>query len=277
MKKRILLSLMIIFSIYVNGWAQSVACTGGTGDKTYSFSELSSNIINSNNYTGITVTGDWNKASMITLFSAMGPGNTILRTIDMSAAKLTEGVFFMGNFSGYTKLTSIIFPNTVCDKETQFDYLFMNCSRLKTITNLDKFTNVSSFYNTFAGTTALTEVTFPKFIPGVSLGGAFDQANPNCIKYVVDEADKKTAETARWTNVQIKDATNVENISATDGLIFSTSADSKLVIESSMARTISIFNVSGQEINKVSISEGANTIDNLEKGIYIVEGTKVIL
>ncbi|MEG2151503.1 MAG: leucine-rich repeat protein, partial [Bacteroidaceae bacterium] len=181
---------------------------------------------------------------------------------------------FYNAFWGCTELTSVTLPKGTSANSISFINAFNLCAALTTVDNLDLFTNVTSFSNVFWGCKALGEVNFGAFTQGIILTAAFGDANTSCVKYVASNEDKVTAEAAGWTNVYVRRATNIEKDSAASGLLFSTSADGKTVIESSKVRTISIFSINGQEIDKILLHEGANILD-LEKGIYIIEGTKI--
>lgn len=56
------------------------------------------------------------------------------------------------------------------------------------------------------------------------------------------------------------------------------SQDGNLIIESDSVRTIDIFNaLNGLKYKTVNLQNGSNTISGLQKGIYIIEGKKVVL
>ena len=50
-----------------------------------------------------------------------------------------------------------------------------------------------------------------------------------------------------------------------------------LYIESNAARTIHIYNVSGQTVRTIEVQEGQNEVRGLGNGIYLLEGQKVIV
>ena len=50
-----------------------------------------------------------------------------------------------------------------------------------------------------------------------------------------------------------------------------------LYIDSNAARTVRIYNVSGQTVRVVELTEGVNEVRGLEKGVYLLEGQKVMI
>ena len=119
----------------------------------------------------LTATGTWTYNQLNGLCYALRPtgGNTntenaTLVTADLSGAVCSGSTIcnMSGLFRSCTALTTVTLPAGGTDIVTYFSNLFYHCKALKSVTNLDKFTNVSSFYNAFNGCEALQGVTLPE-------------------------------------------------------------------------------------------------------------------
>ena len=116
----------------------------------------------------ITATGTWTSDQLNGLSYALRPTggnindeNTTLVTADLSGAVWSGSTMYnVSSLFGYcTALTTVALPAGGTGIETYFSNIFYGCTALQTVTNLDKFTNVTTFSNTFHGCEALKTVT----------------------------------------------------------------------------------------------------------------------
>lgn len=54
-------------------------------------------------------------------------------------------------------------------------------------------------------------------------------------------------------------------------------ADNSIIVNSDITRSINVFAIDGRLVRSVDLTEGKNVIDNISKGIYLVENQKVIV
>lgn len=116
----------------------------------------------------LTATGTWTSDQLNGLSYALRPTggnindeNTTLVTADLSGAVWSGSTMYnVSSLFGYcTALTTVALPAGGTGIETYFSNIFYGCTALQTVTNLDKFTNVTTFSNTFHGCEALKTVT----------------------------------------------------------------------------------------------------------------------
>lgn len=164
MKQQKLLTLVILFAFYANGWAQKVTCTGGTGDKTLKLNELSVSCIAKGQYTSITLTDEWNQTAINKLIAAIHQynENTTLLTAYMGDITLHADVKSLNCiFMNCKALKEVILPNIGSNNNLSLSSAFEKCKVLTTINNLDKFTNIKDFSYIFTECPALKEVNLP--------------------------------------------------------------------------------------------------------------------
>ena len=51
----------------------------------------------------------------------------------------------------------------------------------------------------------------------------------------------------------------------------------EIVIESEIESIVNIYNISGKLVKTVKVEEGENVVNNIDKGVYIIEGKKIML
>ena len=121
----------------------------------------------------ITATGTWTFNQLMGLSYALRPTggnitseNATLVTADLSGAVcIGNGSSTLYNINGLfrncTELTTVALPAGGTGIKTYFSNTFYGCKALQSVTNLDKFTAVTTFANTFEGCEALQSVTLP--------------------------------------------------------------------------------------------------------------------
>ncbi len=131
--------------------------------------------------TVVALTGEYWTEDDIDIFGdAIGGSIYTLESVDMEAITLsgdftTSDKGFYGLFRNYTVLESVILPSVGTASEITFDNAFVYCSRLTTILNLEKFTNISSCVATFVSCSSLESLILPKgsSIAAISFNSAF--------------------------------------------------------------------------------------------------------
>ena len=116
--------------------------------------------------TSITAMGTWTSNQVTWLKGALGTGsgtgtNATLQIANLSNAVWsdTESYDLSGLFKDCTALATVYLPAGGVAGSAKFFQAFSGCTSLTTVTNLDKFTNVSSFGNAFDGCSVLQSVT----------------------------------------------------------------------------------------------------------------------
>lgn len=118
----------------------------------------------------LVVAGAWTNDGLNMLYNAItislptgGRGSEVIKCADLSAMTLSEDIpeGMSSLFFQFTALESVTLPATETDREVDFRATFVHCTSLKSVVNLDKFTRVSSFYETFYGCPSLQSVMLP--------------------------------------------------------------------------------------------------------------------
>ena len=113
-------------------------------------------------------------------------GCTALKSIDLS--NFTNISTLNQAFVRCSDLERVTFSSTTNSNDIWFLNAFYGCEKLTTITNLDKFTNITDLGFAFRDCKALTEVrlgTNPNSITGTDgLSNTFYNTNAACIKYL---------------------------------------------------------------------------------------------
>lgn len=165
----------------------TVTYTKGGTTSTLTFTSANTDALK--DATAITATGTWTPIQVdwlkVALDTGMGTStkNTTLLTADLSAAvwNATTSYNLTGLFRNCTALTTVKLPAGGAASGATFSQAFMGCTSLTSVTNLDKFTNVSSFLNIFSDCTELQSVTLS---PSGSSAATvdFSAAFQNCSK-----------------------------------------------------------------------------------------------
>ena len=139
---------------------------GGTTSYTLNFASAAGTGDALKDATDITATGTWTSSQVGYLKGALGTGTTVdtnatLLTADLSAAvwSAAEVYQLIGLFKNCTALTTVKLPAGGAPGGATFSQVFMGCSALQSVTNLSKFTKVSSFNSTFSDCSSLESVT----------------------------------------------------------------------------------------------------------------------
>ena len=112
--------------------------------------------------------------------------------------KYTKASNFSETFRNCTALKDITLPVPAdATKSITFQYAFSGCTALERVANLDEYKNVSSLSYTFYQCSNLTYAMLGN-VPSTTTG-AFDDTNPNCLKYVPDGTDVSAFSTT-WKN-----------------------------------------------------------------------------
>ena len=246
----------------------------------------------------IVLTGSWNTDSFLSLSDALGnnagipsPGNACLETIDMSQATVEAGTSLLGKFPGMfggtresgifygcSALTTVVMPAN----EAGFgniSYAFQNCSSLTSI-DLSTCTSISNTANTFDGCSSLTNVVFPATITlkkdmfaycssltridwsayegteaptYVAIVDGFDPMPKNITLIVPEAAYESFAANAKWAKFNLQAAT-VTAIGC---------------VEAALSLKV-VYDINGRHIGTF------NNVNNLPKGLYIINGKKVM-
>ncbi len=157
--------LLVATFMSLSAQTQQVTVTDASGaTTTYDLSSLPGSISGA---TAVTLTGDdWTEGNIDTFGNAIASSISTLESVDMSAITLsgdftTTSKGFYQLFGYFTSLESVVLPSAGTANEVIFSYAFIRCSKLTSITNLDKFSNVSNFSSVFSGCSSLESITLP--------------------------------------------------------------------------------------------------------------------
>ena len=165
--KKTTLAAILCATMATSAWAQSVAWTTAKGAQSPIDFSTEQAVGALSTATTITATGTWSAAQVTNLQAALKSDgnietdNSTLLTVDMSAAVWSDGVTAASLFRQCTALTSVILPEADNANSISFFCTFYYCESLKSITNLEKFTNVNYFYSTFYDCSSLESITLP--------------------------------------------------------------------------------------------------------------------
>ena len=171
----------------------------------------------------------------------------------LSSVTIENGLKTIGEsaFSFCSNLTSITLPQSV---EIVNDNAFSYCRKLQVIESLNET---------------------PKDISGK----AFEEdVYSNATLIVPLESIDIYRQKNGWNkfvNIQEKDFTRISNPIVNGLRMYSTNGI--LYIESATSCIYSIYAVSGQLMRMVALKQGVNTVEGLSKGIYIVNGQKIMV
>ena len=163
--KKTTLAAILCATMATSAWAQSVAWTTAKGAQSPIDFSTEQAVGALSTATTITATGTWSAAQVTNLQAALKSDgnietdNSTLLTVDMSAAVWSDGVTAASLFRQCTALTSVILPEADNANSISFFCTFYYCESLKSITNLEKFTNVNYFYSTFYDCSSLESIT----------------------------------------------------------------------------------------------------------------------
>ena len=180
--KKTTLAAILCATMATSAWAQSVAWTTAKGAQSPIDFSTEQAVGALSTATTITATGTWSAAQVTNLQAALKSDgnietdNSTLLTVDMSDAVWSDGVTAASLFRQCTALTSVILPEADNANSISFFCTFYYCESLKSITNLEKFTNVNYFYSTFYDCSSLESITLPagtSYAPGINFSGTF--------------------------------------------------------------------------------------------------------
>ena len=215
--KKTTLAAILCATMATSAWAQSVAWTTAKGAQSPIDFSTEQAVGALSTATTITATGTWSAAQVTNLQAALKSDgnietdNSTLLTVDMSAAVWSDGVTAASLFRQCTALTSVILPEADNANSISFFCTFYYCESLKSITNLEKFTNVNNFRYAFQNCSNLTSVELG-VVPTNNIVDIFKGTDPNCLKYL--PAGTTTVPT-NWTNC-IADGKALADITLTD-------------------------------------------------------------
>lgn len=169
MKKLLLLVASSLMLTATTTNAQSVKAYKNGNATDYAATNLEYGVINTAD--SIVVTGTWNAENIGKLhkslngqfisqnFQITGDFNEQLIKADFSNAEFTtnnlDSLFYY-----FHKLTQVIFPNKGNSVAISMKDIFNDCYSLKTIVNLDKFSNITNLASAFYNCSGLTSITF---------------------------------------------------------------------------------------------------------------------
>lgn len=208
-------------------------------------------------------------------------------TIPESASSIGEGAFYGSGFGG-----DIVIPSTInkieeqgfysCDKITSITieegltsigrYAFSLCSNVKkvqlpsTLKSIDKY----AFHYCDKLDEIKSLITKLFGIDDTVFDGLYETATLSVPKGMVETYKQ----TAGWKNF-IKISTGIASPTIAMQRIYSDNG--VIYIECATDGTCNIYSMSGQLMRKLALKKGTNTVSGLSKGVYIVNGNKVLV
>ena len=173
-------------------------------------------------------------------------------TIPNSVTSIRDGAF-----SGCSSLTSVDIPNSVT---SICEIAFSSCSSLSSVTIPNSVTSIGR--NAFSGCVKLTAVVSYNPIPPELVWQSFDDATyENAILYVPNGC-----RTIYWLHPYWENFKNIVELDELDD----TSINDMTITPSKKTKGI-------YTINGIKVSDSADNIENLPKGVYIINGEIVVI
>ena len=195
----------------------------------------------------------------------------------LTSLKLPEGLTWIVDdaFSGCSSLTSLTLPSGLIS----IGYAaFCGCIGLTSLTLPE--TLISVYYSAFENCSSLSSIYAYNPIPPTAELTAFDEVPTSCALHVPIGSKPKYLSDPVWGVFDVREfnASGINDaIIGTDDMDITQSANGALMIKSKRAMVIPIYTEGGAMVRRAQLQSGENTISGLQKGLYIVNGTKVII
>lgn len=218
----------------------------------------------------------------------------------LTSLRLPSGLTSIGDFAfdGCTGLISLTLPSSLtsigycafraCHSLTSLTIpsgiisigkaAFVSCRGLTSLTLPLGLTSIGEY--AFLGCTNLSSMYSYNPIPPTAELTVFDEVPTSCILYVPKGSKPKYSSDSVWGVFDIRefDADGINDaINDAADMTITQSANGALMIKSTKAMVIPIYTEGGAMVRKVQLQSGENTISGLQKGLYIVNGNKVII
>lgn len=224
--------------------------------------------------------------------------NTGILIVGCNETTIPSDVREIGSNAFYgSSIESVKIPNSVT---TIGEWAFFSCSKLQKVSLSDNLKYIDKY--AFSMCSRLDFISFPASVQNIG-----DNAFSSCKRLQTIEAhminpqgiNKNVFEQSVYNNAKLKvpygSLTNYKNVnywnefnnieestftgiaSPTIAALRMHSANGVIFIESTTGGNCNIFAVSGQLMRKVALKQGMNTIEGLSKGVYIVNGQKIMV